>query len=120
MVQRMMNEGQIEFYHEITPTAESINMIGDETTKPLYGRNRPLILYGKPSSKVSSLTPTPKLVVEVPKPFPYKSNKAIPWKYKNQVVMIRELTPSTATMELSGVSHLTRSGRCYALPTQKK
>ena len=31
MVQRMMNEGQIEFYHEITPAAESINMIRDET-----------------------------------------------------------------------------------------
>ena len=34
--------------------------------------------------------------------------------------MIRELTPSTTTMELSGVSHLTRSGRCYAPPTQEK
>ena len=120
MVQRMMNDGQIEFYHEITPAAESINMIRDETMKPPYGRNRPLILYGKSSPKVSSSTPTPKLVVEVPKPFPYKSNKAIPWKYENQVVMIRELTPSTTAMELLGVSHLTHRGRCYAPPIQEK
>ena len=88
MVQRMMNEGQVEFYHEITPTAESINMIGDKTTQLPYGRNRPLILYGKLSFEASYLMPTPKLVMEVPKPFLCKSNKAILWKYKNQIVMI--------------------------------
>ena len=41
MVQRMMNEGQIEFYHETTPDAESINMIGDETTSCLTGEIDP-------------------------------------------------------------------------------
>ena len=74
----MMNESQIEFYHEFTPAVESINMIEDETMQPPYGRNRPLILYGKSSPKLSSSTPTPKLVMEVPKPFPYKSNKVGP------------------------------------------
>ena len=103
----MMNKGQIKLYHNITLATESINIIGDKTTKPLYGRNWLLILSGKPSFKVSSSTPIPKLVVEVPKSFPYKSNKTIPWKYENQVVMIGELTPSTTVMELSEVSHLT-------------
>ena len=38
MVQRMMNEGQIEFYHEITLAIESI-MIGDKTMQPPYEKN---------------------------------------------------------------------------------
>ena len=49
------------------------------------------------------------LMVEVSKPFPYKSQKAIPWDYNCNY------THQTAVNDLTGVGGLTRSGRCYAL-----
>ena len=52
--------------------------------------------------------PTPVLIVEVPKPFSYKSQKAIPWDYNCNY------TYQTTVNDLTGVGGLTRSGRCYA------
>ena len=48
------------------------------------------------------------LLVEVPKPFPYTSQKAVPWDYNCNY------TYQTDVNDLTGVGGLTRSGRCYA------
>ena len=50
----------------------------------------------------------PVLVVEIPRPFPYESQKAIPWYYNCNY------THQTAVNDLTGVGGITRSGRCYA------
>ena len=52
--------------------------------------------------------PTPVLLVEVPKPFPYTFQKAVPWNYDCSY------THQTDVNDLTGVGGLTRSGRCYA------
>ena len=54
-------------------------------------------------SKVSA----PVLVVEVPRPFPYESQKAIPWDYNSNY------THQTAITDLTDVGGITRSERCY-------
>ena len=54
--------------------------------------------------KVSTLVS----MVEVPRPFPYKSQKAVPWDYNYNY------TNQTAATDLTGVRGITRSGRCYA------
>ena len=51
---------------------------------------------------------TPVLMVEVLGPFPYKSQKAMPWDYNYNY------THQTAATDLTGVRGITRSGRCYA------
>ena len=50
MVQRMMNEGQIEFYQETTPATESINMIGMKPPSHFMAEADPLFFM---ASKVS-------------------------------------------------------------------
>ena len=52
--------------------------------------------------------PTPVLVVEVPRPFPYESQKVIPWDYNCNY------THQTAVNDLTGIGGITRNGRCYA------
>ena len=54
--------------------------------------------------KVSALV----LVVEVPRLFPYESQKIVPWDYSYNY------THHTATTNLTGVGGITQSGRCYA------
>ena len=51
--------------------------------------------------------PIPVLLVEVPKFFPYESQKAVPWDYNCNY------THQTAINDLTGVGVLTRSERCY-------
>ena len=48
------------------------------------------------------------LVVEVPKPFPYKSQKAIPWDYNCNY------TYQTVVNNLTSIGAITQSERCYA------
>ena len=48
------------------------------------------------------------LVEEIPKPFPYASQKAVPWDYNCNY------THQTTVNDLTGVGGLTRSGHCYA------
>ena len=52
--------------------------------------------------------PIPILVVEVPRHFPYESQKAVPWDYNCNY------THQTDVNDLIGVGGLTWSGRCYA------
>ena len=47
-------------------------------------------------------------IVEVPRPFPYKSQKEIPWDYNCNY------THQTAATDLTNVRDITRSRRCYA------
>ena len=57
---------------------------------------------------------TPVLVVEVPRPFPYKSQKTVPWDCNYNY------TYQTTATDLTGVGGITRSGRCYAHDMIKK
>ena len=51
---------------------------------------------------------TPVLVIEVPRPFPYESQKVIPWDYNCNY------THQTTVTDLTGVRGIARSGRYYA------
>ena len=57
---------------------------------------------------------TPVLVVEVSRPFPYESQKAMPWDYNCNY------TYQIAATDFSGVGGITRSGRCYASDMTEK
>ena len=57
---------------------------------------------------------TPVLMVEVPRPFPYESQKAVPWDYHCNCIH------QTAATDLIGVGGITRSGYCYAPVMEEK
>ena len=51
---------------------------------------------------------TPILVVEISRPFPYKSQRPVPWDYNCNY------THQTAATDFTGVRGITWNGRCYA------
>lgn len=56
------------------------------------------------------------IVIEIPAPFPYEKDSAVPWKYST--LPSGESSPnSSAVTNISGVSGITRSGRMYAPET---
>ena len=61
----------------------------------------------------------------MPTPFPYKNDKALPWKYAAQgsnkrkdvsFVRVKEDLPFTKVTNISGMSGMTHSGRIFAAP----
>ena len=50
----------------------------------------------------------PKLIVEVPSPFPYTDIKMVPWNYNYNYVN------EPATTNISGIRGMTQNERCYA------
>ncbi|XP_057969502.1 uncharacterized protein LOC131158651 [Malania oleifera] len=54
-----------------------------------------------------------RLVISTPRPFPYKSNQAVPWKYECEAYI------EGSTSNIAGVKGITRSGRVY-MPDSSK
>ncbi|XP_057965409.1 uncharacterized protein LOC131155971 [Malania oleifera] len=48
-----------------------------------------------------------RLVISTPRPFPYKSNQAVPWKYECEAYV------EGSTSNIAGLKGITRSGRVY-------
>ena len=61
----------------------------------------------------------PKVIIEVPSPFPYKDNKAVPWKYDVNIVTPEDEKPKAMTGSVGELGHFTRSGRCYSKEIKK-
>ena len=81
LVQKMMNEGKIEFYKEVEE--QVVNVLQKETPKPI------IIYYrkgGQQAPTKAPICPTPRVVIKVLAPFRYTSDKAVPWNYTNQVI----------------------------------
>ncbi|XP_016684020.2 uncharacterized protein [Gossypium hirsutum] len=54
------------------------------------------------------------MIIEVPSPFPYKDNKAVPWKYDVNIIIPEGEKSKVTTENVGEVGHFTRSGRCYS------
>ena len=110
-MQDLINEKEIEFS---TNGEHSIDVIIGTT----YSENlsssgpRPItICHDNLPVKVEvSEALKPVLVIEVPKPFPYTSNKTVPWDYRCNYAS------ETTVIDLTSVGGITRSGRIY-VPT---
>ena len=105
-----MNRKEIEFS---SSEGSSINVITGTTYSgaPSSTGPRPIIIFHDNEAARMKLleVPIPILLVEVLKPFPYESQKAVPGDYNCNY------THQIAVNDLTGVGGLTRSGRCYAL-----
>ena len=83
LVQKMMNEGELEFYGKIEEQNVSV-LLKEEAPKPfvIYYRGG-----GQQATKDAPHVPTPRLVVKVPTPFRYTNDKAMPWNYSSQAII---------------------------------
>ena len=114
VVQDLMNIKEIEFS---SSEGSFINVITGTTysgTPSSTGLKPITILHDNETARTElPKIPIPVLMIEVSEPFPYKSQKAIPWDNCN-------CTHQTAVNDFTGVGGLTRSGRCYAPGLAKK
>jgi len=142
-LQAMMDSGTIEFYVEEKKDT-GVNMMNDgyeESPKqkpslivPISATQKPSLMIpvtnkptvGIPIQKPSLTVPVapkpvltipvqkPKLVIHVPAPFPYQSNKQVPWNYDSTVQQVGEQDSDANSANITGVGGMTRSGRCYS------
>ena len=112
-----MNKRVMEFCKEIK--GQTVNVLQGETPKPI------IIYYrgeGQQAPAKAPIHPIPKIVIKVPAPFRYSSDKAVPWNYTNQVISQEpravRVNPKTkqepSINDIVGTGGLTRSGQCYA------
>ena len=116
----MMNERKIEFCKKVE--GQAVNVLQKETQKLV------IIYYRGGSQQASLKTPIhliPKVVIKVPAPLRYTSDKAVLWNYTNQVIS-REPQAIRVSLEekqdplvndIAGTGGLTCSGRCYVPST---
>ena len=117
MIQEMVNKGEIEFCGKIKE--QNVSVLLEEVRKPLT------IFYqegGQQAAKETPQVPAPKLVIKVPTPFRYTSDKAVPWNYTSQTVTptpqaVAEQKLEKSVNDVTGTGGMTRSGRCYAPDT---
>ena len=81
LVQEKINEGEIEFDGQMEE--QNVSVLLKEVPKPVT------IFYrgGQQAIKATPHVPTPRLVVMVPAPFRYTSDKAVPWNYTSQAIV---------------------------------
>ena len=78
----MINECEVEFCGKIEE--QNVSVLLEEAPKSVT------IFYlggGQQATKEAPRLPTPRLVVKVPTPFRYTSDRMVPWNYTNQVVI---------------------------------
>ncbi|KAK5835972.1 hypothetical protein PVK06_011703 [Gossypium arboreum] len=111
VLQNMMDNKEIEiFYKGEEADGGEICASDHQSSGFPYSSDRPLIIYYDAKKEPVK----PKLIIEVPSPFPYKDNKAIPWKYDVNIVTPEDGKPKAMTGSVEEVDHFTRSGRYYS------
>ncbi|EOY10242.1 Uncharacterized protein TCM_025612 [Theobroma cacao] len=122
-VQRMMDESRIEFYVEASRPA--VNMMAKDSTHPT--KIKPLTIFYEQRGEFVENRTHAQMTIEVPKPFPYKDDKAVPWNYNFNVQVLKArkwmVESQDNATNITSVGRITRSGCCYtpeALENLKK
>ena len=113
LVQEMMNEGVMEFCGKMDE--QNVSVLQGEALKPVT------IFYRGGGQQASREVPhflTPRLVVKIPTPFHYTSDKTVPWNYTSQAVVeelqaATEQKQETSINDVAGTRGMTSNGRCY-------
>ena len=111
-LQALMDSKLVIFYTGVKGAAD-ICMASPES--PEFDFPKLVIRYqasAKPPPPSLEVKP---LVIRVPRPFEYKSSKAVPWEYACQAESESD-ADSPAITNITGLSQITRSGRHYGVP----
>ncbi|KAJ1430784.1 G-patch domain [Sesbania bispinosa] len=101
----MIEESAVPRKQECTDVEPAVSTL--PTEEQTTSMPKPLDIHyvkGTPSPAPCGIRP---LTIRIPTPFPYKSTKAVPWKYDVQALA------RDAIINISGIGGITRSGRIY-------
>ncbi|KAE8733240.1 Detected protein of unknown function [Hibiscus syriacus] len=128
LVQKLMNNREIEFFEE-EPRKKEDDVCSSKDSKPSQRINDPVIINVKSSTAIPAPI-KPKVVITTPLPFPYKDTRRVPWNYTTNVSMVggsvslekteekkQSLGTTSKSEAVSEVGFFTRSGRCYSPET---
>ncbi|PPR98120.1 hypothetical protein GOBAR_AA22539 [Gossypium barbadense] len=83
LLQNMMDNKEIGiFYKSEEVDRGEICASNNQSSGFPYSADRPLIIYYDAKKEPVK----PKMIIEVPSPFPYKNNKTVPWRYDVNIV----------------------------------
>ncbi|XP_017979868.1 PREDICTED: uncharacterized protein LOC108662797 [Theobroma cacao] len=121
-LQELMDLSVIEFYEE--GEEDLVRTINEDTptevASSLFGVNKPkplTIFYEENRSPMNDTSPTvvgSGITIEIPSPFSYKSEKAVPWNYECNILGMAPLTSQVSSTDLTSIGGITRSGQCYS------
>ncbi|KAL4302206.1 hypothetical protein GQ457_10G004520 [Hibiscus cannabinus] len=110
LIQSMMDNKQMEFYEETTPEEMDVYASEEETPKKDVERNFPVVIISGPKKGERVESSRPRVVIQRPVPFPYKDDKAVPWRYDCDMAIQGN---NFSGEGLNDVGFFTRSGRRY-------
>ncbi|KAA3483834.1 gag/pol polyprotein [Gossypium australe] len=109
LLQDMMNNREVEILDKIDGAEENdICTSEGQSSGPPYSADRPLVIYYEAKKEEVK----PKMIIQVPSPFSYKDDRAVPWKYDVNIVAPEK--PKVVAGDIGRVGHFARSGRCYS------
>ncbi|XP_040964610.1 uncharacterized protein [Gossypium hirsutum] len=118
LLQDMMDNKEIKVLDSVERAEEGEICASDNQSMVLpYSVDRPLVIYYEAKKEEVSREVKPSLIIEVPVPFSYKDNKAVPWKYDVNIIAPEGEKSKVMIEDVSEVGHFTRSGRCYSPET---
>ncbi|XP_050891028.1 uncharacterized protein LOC127096507 [Lathyrus oleraceus] len=114
-LQDQMDQGYIEAYQ--ARDYNQVNMVNSDSEVnvivPQFNDSKPIhIIY---DSRKTSVTP---LVINLPDPVPYQSDKVVPYKYNATMTENGKDVPLPSIVNVADVSRVTRSGRIFAKRTK--
>ncbi|XP_016675118.1 uncharacterized protein [Gossypium hirsutum] len=127
LVQKMMNNKEIEFYEEVkNPVKGDICASGGESTAQSQTVNYLVVIISRPKNNEAGVQMPPRVIIQRPAVFPYKDSKKVPWNYNCNVTILGKKSLVDASKEGQDRGSYTRSGRRYdaaneeAQPTKGK
>ncbi|XP_052485179.1 uncharacterized protein LOC105797583 [Gossypium raimondii] len=110
LLQDMMDNKEIKVLDSVERAEEGEICASDNQSTVLpYSVDRPLVIYYEAKKEEVSREVKPSLIIEVPVPFSYKDNKAVPWKYDVNIVVPEGEKSKVMNEDVSGVGHFTRA-----------
>ena len=120
LLQRLINEGRIEIGHIRKEKGEVFMQLSDTN----LNKHRPLVIHFTRDVTTHMPQGFQLVVVRTPSPFPYESNKAVPWRYDVRVfdeghdisvMHVWSSMPTAKVTNIFGMSGMTHSG-CVFTP----
>ncbi|XP_017614102.1 uncharacterized protein LOC108459266 [Gossypium arboreum] len=111
LLQDMMDNKEVGILNKIKEDDEGEVCTSDNQSSGFpYSADRLLVIYYYTKKEQVK----PKMIIEVPSPFPYKDNKAVLWKYDVNIIIPKGEKSKVTAENVGEVGHFTISGRCYS------
>ncbi|PPD80665.1 hypothetical protein GOBAR_DD22416 [Gossypium barbadense] len=106
-----MDNKEIKIFDRVEEAEDrEICISNDQPLAIPHSVDRPLVTYYEAKKEEVNL----KVIIKVSSSFPYKDNKAVPWKYDVNIIVFEGEKSNAMNKSVSRVERFTHSGRCYS------